>query len=72
MQCPLDQMIAAEESEELARAIQRLPETERLVLRMVTLHGISESDTARCMATPRIKVRQALARANGMLRARLA
>lgn len=69
---PLDQMIANEEREYLTSAISRLPETERLVLRMVDLHGVSVEDTAACTAMRHAQVRKALERARRMLKDRLA
>lgn len=72
MREPIDQLIADEERETLSGAIAKLPETERLVLRMVSLSGFSERDTARCMGLRTPKVTAALARAQAMLKARLA
>ena len=69
---PIDRLIAQEEREHLTGAIRRLPETERMVLRMVDIEGFSESDTASCAAMPMAKVRSALNRAREMLKARLA
>ena len=69
---PLEMMVRQEEREHLTGAIRRLPETERMVLRMVDIEGFSESDTASCAAMPMAKVRSALARAREMLKARLA
>jgi DNA-directed RNA polymerase specialized sigma subunit len=90
---PLSAIIDAEDRARLATAIQQLPETERLILRLSL--ELDETDFYRppgclpplgfrhpktCLTEktigqitgiPRIKVRQALARANGMLRARL-
>ena len=69
---PLSILVDAEEREQLHSAIARLPETERLVIRMVRLSGFSERDTARCMGLRTPKVTAALARAQAMLKARLA
>ncbi len=68
---PLDQMVAQEEREQLTGAIIRLPETERLIFRMRSVEGFSESDTAACTMLSAGKVRRALARANALLRQRL-
>lgn len=65
-------MIAVEDREQLAIAIQRLPETERLALRMTALSGFPTHETAACMGLRPKRVRDALARARQMLRARLA
>ncbi len=69
---PLEMMVRQEERDQMTGAIRSLPETERLVLRMVDLEGFSESDTASCAAMPMAKVRSALARARALLKARLA
>ncbi len=69
---PLDQLCDAEDRARLSHAISVLPETERLVLRMVHISGFSEYDTARCMGIRPAKVNAALARAQAMLKARLA
>lgn len=69
---PLDQMVAAEERAHLSTAISRLPETERLILRMVDVEGFGTEETASCLAVRHAQVRKALERARGMLKARLA
>lgn len=69
---PIDQLIAKEEWDLLTGAVRKLPETERLVFRMIELEQISERDTSRCAAMPAAKVRRCLARAREMLKARLA
>lgn len=68
---PLDQMIAAEERSHLTSAISRLPETERLVLRMVDVEGFGTEETAGCLAMRHAQVRKALERARKMLASRL-
>ncbi len=69
---PLDSIIAQEERDQLSAAIRALPETERLILRMVDIEGFSESDTSRCTAVSMAKVRSALFRARERLKLRIA
>lgn len=69
---PIDYLVAKEERDLFSGAVKKLPETERLIFRMVHLEGVSEKDTARCLSQPAAKVRRALARARDMLKARLA
>lgn len=68
---PIDHLIRQESRDQLTGAIQRLPETERMVFRMIAVEGFSAPDTAQCIAMPRAKVRKAMERAQAMLRARL-
>lgn len=68
---PLDLMVAAEERDQMTGAIARLPETERLVLRMVDVEGFGTEETAGCLAMRHGQVRKALERAREMLKARL-
>lgn len=65
-------MVAAEERDHLTGAISRLPETERLVLRMVDVEGFGTEETAGCLAMRHAQVRKALDRARSLLKARLA
>ncbi len=53
-------------------AVSSLPEVERLVTRLAYFEHMDERDIGHCTAMPVAKVRRALARAKGMLRARLA
>lgn len=69
---PLSAMIAAEERDHLTSAISRLPETERLILRMVDVEGFGTEETAGCLAMRHGQVRKALERARLLLKARLA
>lgn len=71
MQDPLDHFIQQEDLGRLRHAIHRLPETERLVLRCIDLHEMTEEDTSTCSGLPHVEVREALNRARRMLVARL-
>ena len=68
---PLENLIREETREHITGAIRLLPETERLIFRMRSVEGFSESDTAACTMLSTGKVRRALARANALLRQRL-
>ncbi len=69
---PLELLIHQEDLGRLRHAVHRLPETERLVLRCIDLHEMSESDTSDCTGIPHQEVRENLERARRMLVARLA
>jgi DNA-directed RNA polymerase specialized sigma24 family protein len=69
---PLDHLVAQESRDLLTGAIRALPETERLCFGLVHVEQFSIEDTASCTALRPQRVRQALARARELLKARLA
>ncbi len=64
---PLEQMVEAEERDAITGAISRLPERERLVLRMVAIEGFQDDDVSGCLGLRHREVREALERARKML-----
>jgi len=69
---PLDHLIAQEERDLFTGAVRQLPETERLIFRMIDIESFSEREVSHCIAMPAAKVRRALTRAREMLKKRLA
>lgn len=63
---PLDVILEQETRDLLTGAIARLPDRERICLRM-NLEGFSPEDTAACLATEHQEVRSALKRALTLL-----
>ena len=77
----VDRSIASEPGESLEKqerdqilhkAVSTLPEVDRLIVRLIHFEDMTEGEVGGCLAMPIAKVREALARAQRMLRARLA
>lgn len=69
---PLDTIIAAEERDCMHAAINRLPEMDRIILKLVDIESLTVEETAGCLAMRHAQVRKALEKARAMLKARLA
>lgn len=68
---PLERLLAIEHRDQVTGAIAKLPETERLIFRMVDVEGFGTKETAGCLAMRHQQVRSALKRARSMLASRL-